>query len=169
MPLAGLYLQNFSVALRLQEGERQLGRGASVKRSIIVVLLFLVAAAALTYKSWWSAEREEWAGEETTKRLAALEKSNQTLQATVDSLSAGTRERLDSVRAWIQVRAQEISGQSEAGRLELARQAWKDAKAKLPADLSAYEKKIALKEIKTTIVTWFKLSAEDWKSITSVS
>lgn len=145
----------------------KLGRGASVKRSLLVVLLFLVAAAALAYKAWWSAEREEWAGQETSRRLAAVEKSSQALQATVDSLSAGTRERLDSVRAWIQVRAQEISGESEAGRLELARKAWKDAKAKLPTDLSAYEKKIALKEIKTTIVTWFKLSSEDWKQVTS--
>jgi hypothetical protein len=130
-------------------------------------LLVLVAAGALTFKSWWSAERERKASQETQRRLATLEQTDQVLQATVDSLSAGTRDRLDSVRAWIQVRAQEITQESDAGRLELARQAWRDALAKLPSDLSAYEKKIALKEIKTTVVTWFKLSEEDWKSITS--
>jgi hypothetical protein len=89
--------------------------------------------------------------------------------AALDSLSEGTRSRLDSVRAWVQGRAQEISTESNAGRLEMARQAWQDAKHKLPADLSAYERKIALKEAKATIVTWFKLSDEDWKLITSES
>ena len=136
-------------------------------RVITIVLLFLVAAAALTYKAWWKAGREELASQETEQRLLTVEKSSEMLQASVDSLSQGTRSRLDSVRAWIQVRAEEITGDSEAQRLDLAKQAWQDAKAKLPVDLSAYEKKIALKEIKTTIVTWFKLSAEDWKAITS--
>lgn len=138
-----------------------------MKRSIAFVLLFLVATAALTYKAWWSAEREQSVSLETTKRLAALEKSSQMLQATVDSLSEGTRTQLDSVRAWIQVRAREISSDSEADRLELAQKAWQDATAKLSADLSAYEKKMAMKEIKTTVMTWFKLSVDDWKQITS--
>lgn len=138
-----------------------------MKRSIVIVLLILVAASALIYKTWWSAEREKLASRETDRRLASLEKTSEMLQATVDSLSVGTRTKLDSVQAWIQFRAQEISTESEAERLELAKKAWNDAKAKLPADLSAYEKKIALKEIKTTIVTWFKLSVDDWKSITS--
>lgn len=138
-----------------------------MKRSIGIVLLILVAVSALTYKTWWSAEREKLASREVDRRLASLEKSSEMLQATVDSLSAGTRTKLDSVRNWIQVRAQELSTESTAERLELAERAWKDAKAKLPADLSAYEKKIALKEIKTTVVTWFKLSVEDWKQITS--
>ena len=138
-----------------------------MKRSIGIVLLILVALSALTYKTWWSTERQKLADGETDRRLASLEKTSEMLQATVDSLSFGTRTKLDSVRAWIQVRAQEISTESDSERLELAEQAWKDAKGKLPADLSAYEKKIALKEIKTTVVTWFKLSDEDWKLITS--
>lgn len=129
----------------------------------------LVAAAALTFKSWWGSERERKAALETGARLATLEHSSKEIEVALDSLSAGTRLRLDSVQAWVEVRAREISTESEAGRLDMAKQAWQDAKGRLPTDLSAYERKIALKEAKTTIVTWFKLSDEDWKQITSVS
>ena len=128
-----------------------------------------MAAGALVFKYWWSSERERRASQATEERLATLEQSDREMGAALDSLSEGTRSRLDSVQAWVQGRAQEISTESNAGRLEMARQAWQDAKLKLPADLSAYERKIALKEAKATIVTWFKLSDEDWKSITSES
>jgi uncharacterized membrane protein YebE (DUF533 family) len=128
--------------------------------------LVLVAAGALGFKAWWNSQREQKNQEATDQRLEHLEQKTQEVEATVDSLSEGTRARLDSVRAWVQVRAQEIGSETDAGRLDLAKKAWQDAKDKLPADLSAYERKIALKEVKTTIVTWFKLSADDWKSIT---
>lgn len=119
------------------------------------------------FKSWWSSEQERDAALATDTRLDALEQSTDDFEVALDSLSEGTRSRLDSVRAWVEGRAREISTESDAGRLDMARQAWQDARGRLPADLSAYERKVALKEAKTTIVTWFKLSDEDWKSITS--
>jgi hypothetical protein len=121
----------------------------------------------LTFKSWWTSERERKESLAMQARFAALEQASQTMAAELDSLSETTRGRIDSVRAWVLVRAREISNESEGDRLEMARRAWLDAKQKLPADLSAYERKVALKEVKTTIVTWFELSNDDWKLVTS--
>ena len=53
----------------------------------------------------------------------------------------------------------------EERTVDMAKDAWQDAKAKLPKDLTDYERKVAEKELQETVRSWFELTDDEWKTV----
>lgn len=53
-----------------------------------------------------------------------------------------------------------------ADHMDRAREAWDKAVASLPRDLSKYERRVAINELRETLENWFKLDRSQLRIIT---
>lgn len=80
-------------------------------------------------------------------------------------MSTTTRLRLDSVKVWVNDKARQMTADQEEQTVDMAKEAWQDARSKLPKDLTDYERKVATNELQETVRSWFDLTDEEWEAV----
>jgi hypothetical protein len=75
-------------------------------------------------------------------------------------------ERIDSLRSWVESEASADVKGEVADQLDRAKKAWDKAVTSLPRDLSKYERKVAIKDLRETLENWFGLDASQMRIVT---
>ena len=138
-----------------------------------VIVLICIGVAAITFKSWWRHEQDAAENEIVQQRIDSLasetERRNEDGSAERVALDESSRAQIDSLRKWIEARAEARADGETRQHLDRARAAWQEAKSGLPKDLSEYERRVALKELKSTIHSWFGLTQAELAEVTQDS
>jgi len=160
-----IFGENSSADRRLQVN----GGGSPTKKFASVFVLLCIGVAALTFKSWWRSEQWDHQTQAAEERVEALAEEREDWSEELATLDVSTRARIDSLNSWIEARA-EAQSEGEARRhLDRAKSAWQEATAGLPEDLTEYERTVALKELKSTIRSWFGLTDSELAEVTQHS
>jgi hypothetical protein len=100
------------------------------------------------------------------QELSDLKDRQQDLTEALDSMRTATWDRIDSLRGWVQTQAAAAVKGEAADQMDQARQAWEKAVESLPSDLSKYERRVAIKELRETLGNWFELDTSQLRIIT---
>lgn len=81
-------------------------------------------------------------------------------------MRTATLSQIDSLRGWVESQATAAVEGEVKSQLDRARQAWDKAVSSLPSDLSKYERRVAIEELRETLENWFGLDQSQLRIIT---
>jgi len=136
------------------------------KRIAGVILLAIIAFSALAVKSWWNSEDSGADRQVIKQKLSELKDRQQNLTEALDSMRTATLSQIDSLRGWVESQATAAVEGEVKSQMDRARQAWDKVVSSLPSDLSRYERRVAIKELRETLENWFDLDRSQLRIIT---
>ena len=120
-------------------------------------------------KSWWESEGSGDERQVLEQTISDLKDRQKDLSETIDSMRTVTTRHLDSLRDWVESQARAGVEGEVADHMDRARLAWDKAIKSLPRDLSKYERRVAVEDLRETLGNWFELDQSQLRLITGDS